>query len=488
MSGTLRHPLFRSAALPGVVAAGLLLLVLGIMVVTTGRSLVRMTPLQEHLAVIRRLQDQLLSMQRLAVQDLDARTPVSREMLAPVGRDVDALGMDPALLSAAGQRRVEQAGAVLGERNMPPHEALQRSIALLHEALAEEDKVQAALLTSAQEQARLERDLAAAALVCIPLASLMMLYLLRRRFLLPLRNLNVLLTRLGERDFAVAEVEDVDPVLAPLIANYNRMAERLARLESAQRQRESDLVTQVRTATRELMVQSRNLAAADRMAAIGEMAASLAHELRNPLAGVQMALANLKQELPQPDVQSRLDLVIAELRRVNNLMNSLLDQARPIDEAATHVDLRHVVTELLSLVRYQVDRGIHLESEIPEGLVCRLPENRLRQALLNLVLNAAQVLHGQGSIRLSAHRASGRLVIEVADDGPGFPDALLSQGPRHFASHRPGGYGLGLVSVRRLALDLGGELDLANPPGGGARVTLILPCPAMAAGEDDKGN
>ncbi|TCJ13421.1 two-component sensor histidine kinase [Parasulfuritortus cantonensis] len=470
-----RHPLFRSVALPVVVASGLLLLALTVMLATTTRSLSRMTPLREHLAVMQRLQEQIQTMQYASLGGLAGTAAIDRAGLAGLGRGLDRLAGDPALLGADGPADIRRAAALLDDAERPPAEVLLRAIAVLHEALAGEHHAHTALLDNIQAQARLERDLAGAALVTVPLAAVLVLFLLRRRFLLPLRNLNTLLTRLGERDFSAAEMGEADPVLEPLFANYNRMVGRLAQLEDEHRARAADLEARVRAATRDLLAHNRSLAEAERLAAVGEMAAGLAHELRNPLAGIQMALANLRRELADPDARERLDLVSAELRRVDGLMNGLLDQARLRPEAAAPVALARVVAELLALVRYQAEPGIAFEQDVAAELVCNLPENRLRQALLNLLLNAAQAMAGHGTVRLAGRREGEHLVISVSDTGPGFPDTLLRQGVRPFASERAGGTGLGLASVRRLAHDLGGRLVLENPPGGGARVSLVLP-------------
>jgi signal transduction histidine kinase len=161
-------------------------------------------------------------------------------------------------------------------------------------------------------------------------------------------------------------------------------------------------------------------------------------------------------------------------------MNGLLDPARLTPEDARPVDLARAVEEVLTLARYQVAAGVTLQADIPDDLFCHLPENRLRQALLNLVLNAAQMMTGGGLVTVRVRREGGpsgeQLVIEVSDQGPGFAEVLLRGGPRPHVSARPGGTGLGLASVRRLALDLGGSLTLENLQPRGARVSLRLPC------------
>lgn len=473
-----RHPLLRSAVLPVLVTTGLLLLVLVILLVSTHRSLNRFAPLQAHLTVMQRVHEQILSMQLLALRGLDPATPVSRAMLAELNAAIGELANDPALLSAAGRKGMEEARTWLRAENMPPDEALQRGISLLHQTLAAENLAHGGQLRAIRDQALLERNLALAALIVIPLAALLVLYLQRRRFLRPLANLNTLLLRLGERDFAIAQAEDVEPVLEPLFANYNRMVSRLATLEALERAHREALETNVRVATRDLLAHNRRLAEADRLAVVGEMAASLAHELRNPLAGMQLALVNLRHDLSDEDARQRLGLVVAELERVTGLLNGLLDQTRHRPETAKAIDIGGVVEELVALVRFQVEPDIRFAVDIPAGLICALPENRLRQALLNLLLNAAQVMRAGGEIRIAAGMRDARVSLTVNDSGPGFPADMPRQGPRPFATGRAGGTGLGLASVRRLAHDLGGELKLENPAAGGGRVTLMLPCPA----------
>lgn len=483
------HPVFRSVSLPLIVAAGLLLLALGGMLAITDRSLNRITPLRDHHVVISGLQDQLLEIQYLSEQ---ARLPpyrVEPAVFATLAGKLGRLAASPDVLSAEARRDLEEARLLFGADESPPLETLRQGAQRLQQALLEENRQQINLLQDIRTQARLERDLAALALVSIPLSAVFLLYLLRRRFLWPLRNLSVLLARLGEHDFRQAAIADVDPVLEPLIDNYNRMAARLAQLEDEHRQRQDALEIEVRVATRELLAANRSLADADRLAAVGEMAASVAHELRNPLAGIQMALANLQHEPLEADIHARLQSVIDELRRVDGLLNGLLDHARLKPEAPAPVDMRKVAEDLLALVRYQSGGCIRFDLDIPGTLICTLPENRLRQALLNLLLNATQAVvqahaDGVGHVCLSAERGDGQLRLCVRDDGPGFPDAMLRQGPRPFASQRPGGHGLGLASVLRLARDLGGSLQLDNPADGGGQVCLSLPCAAVSPEPD----
>jgi signal transduction histidine kinase len=169
--------------------------------------------------------------------------------------------------------------------------------------------------------------------------------------------------------------------------------------------------------------------------------------------------------------------MITEVKRVMQLLNGLLGQSLVAPEPATEVVLETAVEDLLTLMRYQVPETIQLRSDIAPGLSCRLPKNSLHQALLNLLMNAAQALgEGPGRIDVTAELEEGRLRLSVQDDGSGFPKELLQVGARPFVTWRDEGTGLGLAMVRRFAQDLGGELSLANLEGRGARVTIDLPC------------
>jgi signal transduction histidine kinase len=254
------------------------------------------------------------------------------------------------------------------------------------------------------------------------------------------------------------------------------MVNRLQELEEEHRTRERSLAAAVRSATATLLEQQRGLARAQRSAAVGEMAASLAHELRNPLAGIQIACHNLRRDLWNPDHIERLDLVSAELHRLTQLLNDILSKGQQVPEPASEISLARSVADLFTLLRYQIAESICLEQRIPEDLRCCLPPGGLRQALLNLVINAAQALQGGvGTITVGAERRGDELCLWVNDDGPGFPEALLSGGLQTFASWRSGGTGLGLSMVRRFARNLGGELKLKNRGAQGATATLYVP-------------
>jgi signal transduction histidine kinase len=282
---------------------------------------------------------------------------------------------------------------------------------------------------------------------------------------------------LAQQDYSALPMGNVDPLLRPLFAHYNNMVMRLAELEREHQARQQSLENAVRAATRTLLEHQRDLANAERLAAVGEIAAGVAHELRNPLAGIQMSLSNLRRKLSDHEQIARLDMAINELRRVTRLLNDMLNQAYQTQEPVVDMALAENIEGLLDLVRYQVPKHIRLAPSIPLDLHCRLPEGRLRQALLNLIFNAAQSMGERpGTITVDAVHNDHTLYIKVCDEGPGFPQELLQNGVRAFATWRESGTGLGLAMVRRFARDLDGELQIENCTPQGACATLKLPC------------
>ena len=236
------------------------------------------------------------------------------------------------------------------------------------------------------------------------------------------------------------------------------------------------MTVDVRKLGRALIEQQATLARADRLAAVGEVAAGLAHELRNPLAGIQMTLENIRQEAPEGDAAVRMDAVVNETQRLSRLLDRHLAAARHEPEPLVEVRLHETVGDLIEILRPTVAAEITLANRVEDGLVARLPQDRIRQALLNLMKNAVESMGDRaGSVQVLGARDGEVIELAVCDDGPGFPEEMVGKPVAPFLSSKSGGTGLGLAIVRRLAKDLGGELRLENRPEGGARVSLRLP-------------
>ncbi len=300
---------------------------------------------------------------------------------------------------------------------------------------------------------------------------------LRFRILAPLKDLQQLLLRLAKEDFTPIATAQIDPLLKPVFNSYNLMVRHLAELEEEKRHHAASLEAEVQAATSALLEQQTDLSRNEKLAAVGELAAGIAHELRNPLAGIQMSCVNLVREMTDPDQSHRVTLIIDELKRMGRLLNELLDLSKHTPAPVNEFDLALVVENLVALLRYQIPMDIRLCVEATHGIVCHLPESRIRQCLLNLVLNAAQAIGRQpGEIRITLAEDSEDFVTLTLDDtGPGFSPDMLQQGVRPFVTGKPGGTGLGLAMVQRFVRELGGSLTLAASPLHGARIRLRIP-------------
>ncbi len=301
-------------------------------------------------------------------------------------------------------------------------------------------------------------------------------FFLNRHVITPINALEQLLSNLIKGKKQPIKDIPVDSVMQPLFNNYNRLVSRLSELEQEHEMHTHSLEQRVRSATHTLLEQSLSLARTDRLAAVGELAASAAHELRNPLAGIQVALENMCQDCDDQDMLGRLQMVNSEINRLTGRLNDLLAFSKQTPEKSKKIDLYLLINELITLLKYQVKENITLEYQAVEGLCIFLPENGLRQALLNLLINAIQSIGTQtGRVNLEATQQGKNMMIKISDTGEAFPLALLEQGIRPFASYTEKGTGLGLPMVQRFAKSYGGTLEIHNNRQGHACATLIFP-------------
>ena len=473
--------------LPLGASAVVVLVLLAGLVAMSWRGLDRLHPVQNHLVHIARIQDLGLSMEQTLLKGLRG-TRVDRTELERLREEM--LGI--AALEGAMHPDTNSALGRIAQRIVQPVpdsvELLFQMLTQVRAVLTHERERHEVLLSDVAESTRMELRLAVVLLVVLPLVGGVALVLLQHRVQQPLKDLQDLLTRLSERDYRLVSdevLEGAARLAKPAYYSYNELVSRLQELEAEHRDRESTLENRVREATEALLAQSRELSRAERLAAVGAVSAGLAHELRNPLAGVQLACSKMQRALVDGEQSARMALVIAELNRINHLLTEQVDAARHAPEAMVKVSLGSAVDELLALLRYQVPPNVALEARIDRKLECLLPPAGLRQTLLNLLLNAVQIIGEAGWVEVAAARDRDQLIIRVSDDGPGFPEEMLRAGIRPFATCRSGGTGLGLAMVRRFVRELDGDLEIENRSPRGAQVTLRLPC-AAAGGSGEE--
>jgi signal transduction histidine kinase len=222
----------------------------------------------------------------------------------------------------------------------------------------------------------------------------------------------------------------------------------------------------------------------ERLAALGELSAIVAHEVRNPLGVIFNAVASLRRLLdPSGDAAMLLDILGEESDRLNRIVGDLLDYTRPRDPVLQHEDLGRVLQDSLEAARVQgggVERPVHINSEVEPGLPPVPMDRRLiRQALVNVAVNAIQSMPQGGLVQVRARREAyaGRdhLRIDVADQGPGIPAELLHRVFEPFFTTKAQGTGLGLAVVKRILEEHRGEIAVESTPGRGTTFTFRLP-------------
>jgi two-component system, NtrC family, sensor histidine kinase PilS len=225
---------------------------------------------------------------------------------------------------------------------------------------------------------------------------------------------------------------------------------------------------------------------ADRLAAVGRLAANMAHEIRNPLASISGAVEALAKEMPAEGRQHRLvEIVLRESARLNELVGDFLDYARPAPPAPIEVNLAHLLDEVLVLIEHRsLPSNLKIVREYTLNLVGRVDPQQMRQAIWNLCLNAVQASGAGGEIHLGGSVEPGdpgHLQIWIADNGQGIDDEHLPHIFEPFYSTKPEGSGLGLSIVYRVMQDHGGQVDVKSRVGEGTTFTLTLPTAATAA-------
>ena len=229
----------------------------------------------------------------------------------------------------------------------------------------------------------------------------------------------------------------------------------------------------------------REARAQQRLAAVGEMAAGIAHEIRNPLASMSGSMQVLRQELPLSEEQAQLmDIVLRESERLNDTIRSFLAYARPQRREASRFDLRGVLTDTATLLRNSAElrEGHEVTVHAPDEPVWYFAdEHQIRQIVWNLATNGLRAMMSGGRLSLSVEAktspgaAEPGAVLRVEDQGVGIPPTELDGIFQPFKGAFSRGSGLGLAIVHRIVTDYGGAIDVRSQPGVGTTMEIHLP-------------
>lgn len=251
-------------------------------------------------------------------------------------------------------------------------------------------------------------------------------------------------------------------------------------LDGAGRQRGWILAFQDLTPLREMQQSVRR---SERLAAIGKMAAGIAHEIRNPLASMSGSIQMLRDTIALDPMGERLmNIVLRETDRLNALITDFLQFARPNPPQIESIDLRALLEELIQVFGYlrhptegDAPRGSEVQLDAPTELRLDADPRQLKQVFWNLLNNATQALGDHGEVRLVARRRGDRVTVAVIDTGAGIPSEALDRIFDPFYSTKEQGTGLGLAQVLRIVEEHGGRIDVQSVVGAGSTFTVEFP-------------
>jgi signal transduction histidine kinase len=257
------------------------------------------------------------------------------------------------------------------------------------------------------------------------------------------------------------------------------LAVRNAQLHAALQSYAQNLESMVETRTQELRAAQAQLIQTEKLAALGRVAAGIAHEVNNPLQPVLNCLEAAIEDVQgaQPVDLESLRIAESEVQRIKTIVSRLLDFSRPSAEEHFPVNLHDLVREVLILTKRQLEgRRIRVETRLqPVQPVAGSP-TQLKQVFLNLVLNAMESMPDGGSIVIETYPDEQEMALSIQDSGVGMDEQTIAQIFEPFYSTKGDGTGLGLSVSYGIIQGHGGRIDVESEPGQGSRFTIWLPC------------
>ncbi len=310
-------------------------------------------------------------------------------------------------------------------------------------------------------------DLKIAAILLFAVAAIASL-IFARRLSKPLERLTEAAERVGKGEFEVRVSTDSRDEIGALSHSFNQMTDEL---------RERDV---------KLAGASAALIQSEKLAAFGQLGAGIAHEVKNPLAGIlgyaQLTLRKLDDDSP---FRKNLNIIETETRRCTSIISNLLQFARQESTTMEPTEINAVVEAALQIIDHQLGvNNVKISKELASNLpACDASANQLQQAIMNFAINAQQAMGSEGgNLIVRTHGGNGgEVVIEIEDDGPGIPEDIRAKIFEPFFTTKPAGQGtgLGLSVTYGIIKDHGGEIQVEDAPGGGTRFVVSLPSTAV---------
>ncbi|MCH5276782.1 MAG: two-component system sensor histidine kinase ZraS [Desulfovibrionaceae bacterium] len=245
-------------------------------------------------------------------------------------------------------------------------------------------------------------------------------------------------------------------------------------MESRRRMREAEKLAQ--SMVDEVKRLEKEMLRREKQAAVGDLAAGVAHELRNPLSSIKGYATYFGSRFPEDSEDHQAArIMVQEVDRLNRVITDLIGVTRPTHIHPAPTDMGRLVDDILRLLSQDAgQRGVELRREGP-SVFAWIDPDRLRQAVLNVCLNAVEAMPDGGTVRLCLSSDENHVMLDVVDNGPGIPSELLSRVFDPYFTTKSQGTGLGLVMVMNIVEAHGGSVQLSSEPGQGTTVHFSLP-------------
>lgn len=242
--------------------------------------------------------------------------------------------------------------------------------------------------------------------------------------------------------------------------------------QASERLKES--MDKLKKTTEELALIENQLRMAERLSTLGELTASLAHEVRNPLGSIRGVAEILRDESRDKSHKNFVEILLKETQRLDTVVANYLNFARPRTEEREVVNLKKIIESTLALLGPELrKKTLQLKVDVePQDLTMLCREGQMRQALLNILLNAIQASPANGTISITAEQNEKALSITISDEGPGVGEEARKHLFEPFYTEKSGGTGLGLAITKRIVESHNGNIRAINRKNGGAQIKM----------------
>ena len=303
-------------------------------------------------------------------------------------------------------------------------------------------------------------------------------------------NLSIIpeIVRAGAYDFiAKPIVKDVLLNAVGRAAEKKRLTDEKRRLEEEIKRYAEELEIRVQERTAELIVTHKRLVTQERIAALGRAAAEVAHEVKNPLAGLMLYSLHLKNTATNlsPGEASIVDKIVDTINHLNSRVEQILGFARPVNLTLRFGNINEMVNGVLELLRPQLTaNNVEVQLSLDQQAYGMLDEASMRGALMNIMLNAIEAMREGGTLSVVTRQAGETVQLEISDTGPGIDEETAKKIFEPFYTTKAQGLGLGVPYAKKIIEQHGGTVAVNSKLGEGTTISIALPAAIKEAAAD----